>query len=370
CVKVGLSSADGTCAAPSAPASSAPPATTAVSVSVSVSTPAPSVSVSVSTEQCQPSTIVQTVTEQNNVTVPVTEYKTQTQTQYSTINQTQTVPTTVYETHEQTTTVYKTEESTSTAVRTEEQTQTQTQTQTLPPVTEEVTQKTTIEQPTTVLSSVTEVKSVQQPPVTQSVTEQVTTSVVKPTTVSQAPVTETKVSSAQQPSATPSGTGNCPRDLPGMDSYLKPRLIIPVNSESPDTAYGTQYNAYVGKGNSTIFSFDVPQSYKGKQCELIFTYPTQSQLETSFVSESGKGGIDFKQLKNAADEKTTFNNQPAVAKDFGEKGVSTGNAYSITTGDCAVGQTISYELTATGDYSSSWFQDWNPCPIGLWVVAN
>jgi hypothetical protein len=372
CVKVGLSSADGTCAAPSAPASSAPPATTAVSVSVSVSTPAPSVSVSVSTQQCQPSTIVKTVTEQNNVTVPVTEYKTQyqTQTQYSTINQTQTVPTTIYKTHEQITTVYKTEEITSTAVRTEEQTEIQTQTQTLSPVTEEVTQKTTIEQPTTILSSVTEIKSVQQPPVTQSVTEQVTTSIVKPTTVSQAPVTETKVSSVQRPSATPSGTGNCPRDLPGMDSYLKPRLIIPVNSESPDTAYGTQYNAYVGNGNSTIFSFDVPQSYAGKQCELIFTYPTQSQLETSFVSESGNGGIDFKLLKNAADEKTTFNNQPAVAKDFGEKGVSTGNAYSITTGDCAVGQTISYELTATGDYLSSWFQDWNPCPIGLWVVAN
>jgi hypothetical protein len=146
CVKVGLSSADGTCAAPSsAPASSAPPVTTAVSVSVS--TAAPSVSVSVSTEQCQPSTVVKTVTEQNNVTVPVTEYKTQyqtqtlehtdtayqtetkqipttiyqTQTQYSTINETQTVSTTVYKTHEETTTVYKTEEITSTAVRTEEQ---------------------------------------------------------------------------------------------------------------------------------------------------------------------------------------------------------------------------------------------------------
>ncbi|CAD0090906.1 unnamed protein product [Aureobasidium vineae] len=434
CVKVGLSSADGTCAAPSsapassapassapassapassapapssapassapassapassapassapassAPASSAPPATTAVSVSVSV--PAPSVLTSVSTEQCQPSTVVKTVTETQQAPtvyktqehtdfqtetkqIPTTIY--QTQTQYSTINETKTVPTTIYQTHEETTTVLKTEE------------QTQTQTATAPPVTEEVTQKTTIEQPTTVEQPttiqqsvtetksiqqppVTETKSVQQPPVTQSVTEQVTTSVAKPTT-SQAPS-----SSAQQPSATPSGSGKCPRDLPGMDSYLKPRLIVPVNGNSPDKAYGTQYNAYVGNGNSTIFSFDIPQSYEGKQCEVIFTFPTQSQLETSFVSESGNGGIDFKQLKNAADEKTTFNNQPAVGKDFGEKGVSTGNAYSITTGDCAVGQTISYELTATGDYQASWFQDWNPCPIGLWVVAN
>ncbi|KAH0124413.1 hypothetical protein KCU67_g17729, partial [Aureobasidium melanogenum] len=181
-------------------------------------------------------------------------------------------------------------------------------------------------------------------------------------------VTQT-VSSSQQPSATPSGTGNCPRDLPNMDSYLKPRLIVPVNSNQPQTAYGTQYNAYVGQGNSTIFTFDVPQSYQGKQCEVIFTYPTQSQLETSFVESKGNGGIDFKQLKNAADESVTFANQPAVAKDFGEKGVSTGNAYTITTGDCAVGS-ISYELTATGDYETSWFQDWNPCPIGLWVVAN
>ena len=155
-----------------------------------------------------------------------------------------------------------------------------------------------------------------------------------------------------------------------MDSYLKPRLIIPVDSNNPDTAYGTQYNAYIGNGNSTIFDFDIPQSYEGKQCELVFTFPTQSQLETSFVSESGNGGVEFKQLKEAADEKTTFNNQPGVAKNFGEKGVSTGNAYSITTGDCAVGQTISYELTATGDKTIEFFQDYNPCPIGLWVIAN
>ena len=322
CVKVSLSSADGTCAAPSsAPASSAPPATTAVSVSTA--TQAPSLSVSVSTEQCQASTIVKTVTQQNNVTV------------------------------------------------------------TLPPVTEQVIQKTTVEQPTTIEQPttvqqlpVTETKSVQQPPVTEFVTEQVTTSVAKPTTVeqlttvSQVPVTETKVSSVQQPSATPSGTGNCPRDLPNMDSYLKPRLIIPVDSNNPDTAYGTQYNAYIGNGNSTIFDFDIPQSYKGKQCELVFTFPTQSQLETSFVSESGNGGVEFKQLKEAADEKTTFNTQPGVTKNFGEKGVSTGNAYSITTGDCAVGQTISYELTATGDKTIEFFQDYNPCPIGLWVIAN
>ncbi|THV86094.1 hypothetical protein D6D29_01815 [Aureobasidium pullulans] len=311
CVKVSLSSADGTCAAPSsAPASSAPPATTAVSVSTA--TQAPSLSVSVSTEQCQPSTVVKTVTQQNNVTV------------------------------------------------------------TLPPVTEQVIQKTTVEQPTTIEQPTT----VQQLPVTEFVTEQVTTSVAKPTTVeqlttvSQVPVTETKVFSVQQPSATPSGTGNCPRDLPNMDSYLKPRLIIPVDSNNPDTAYGTQYNAYIGNGNSTIFDFDIPQSYKGKQCELVFTFPTQSQLETSFVSESGNGGVEFKQLKEAADEKTTFNTQPGVTKNFGEKGVSTGNAYSITTGDCAVGQTISYELTATGDKTIEFFQDYNPCPIGLWVIAN
>ncbi|KEQ80536.1 hypothetical protein M438DRAFT_281317 [Aureobasidium pullulans EXF-150] len=151
---------------------------------------------------------------------------------------------------------------------------------------------------------------------------------------------------------------------------LSPRLIIPVDSNNPDTAYGTQYNAYIGNGNSTIFDFDIPQSYKGKQCELVFTFPTQSQLETSFVSESGNGGVEFKQLKEAADEKTTFNTQPGVTKNFGEKGVSTGNAYSITTGDCAVGQTISYELTATGDKTIEFFQDYNPCPIGLWVIAN
>lgn len=371
CVEVNLNSSNGSCAAPSsAPASSpAAPATP---------------SVSVSTASCEASTVVKTVTQQNNVTVPVTHYRTVPVTNY------QTVPTTIYHTQEETTTLLKTEELTTTAVRTEEQTTTairteeQTTTQQAPPVTEEVTQKTTVQKPTTVEQPTTVVQttSVQQPPVTEEVTQK--TTIEQPTTIQQPPVTETtsfqqppvtqtdKVTTTASSSASPSASSGsgCPLDLPSTDSYLKPRLIIPVNQNQPDKAYGTQYNAYVGSGNSTIFSFDIPQSYSGKTCDVVFSFPKQSQLETSFVSESGNGGIDFKMLKDAADKSTTFNNQPGVAQDFGVKDVSTGNAYKITSGECKVGQTVSYELTATGDREIALFQDYNPCANGLWIIAN
>jgi hypothetical protein len=39
----------------------------------------------------------------------------------------------------------------------------------------------------------------------------------------------------------------------------------------------------------------------------------------------------------------------------------------ITSGDCAAGQTVSYEICGNGDFSLDHFQDYNPSPIGLYV---
>ena len=123
-----------------------------------------------------------------------------------------------------------------------------------------------------------------------------------------------------------------------MDSYLKPRLIVPVNSNQPDTAYGTQYNAYVGNGNSTIFSFDIPSSYKGMTCSVIFLFPKLTDLQTSSYTFSGSGSISFDQLSGAATQQTTYDSCPSVQSNMGTVSPQPGNSYVVASQSCAAGQ--------------------------------
>ena len=68
-----------------------------------------------------------------------------------------------------------------------------------------------------------------------------------------------------------------------------PHLIVPINSTAPNKAYGTGYNSTASGTVSSIFNFDIPQSYAGKTCSLEFLFPTQDQLETSAYEFSGPG---------------------------------------------------------------------------------
>ena len=175
------------------------------------------------------------------------------------------------------------------------------------------------------------------------------------------------MSSAMPPPMPPPmpSSSACPADLNG--NYQYPHLIVPVNSASPDQAYGTQYNGKVGGGICSIFNFDIPSSYSGKTCTLVFLFPMQKDLQTSSYTTSGSGMVDISMLKSAANQQTTYNNQPMKASDLWSGSFAPGNSYTISSGDCAAGQTVSYEICASGDYMLEYFQDYNPSPIGLYV---
>ncbi|GAB7355894.1 hypothetical protein MBLNU459_g6542t1 [Dothideomycetes sp. NU459] len=180
--------------------------------------------------------------------------------------------------------------------------------------------------------------------------------------MSSAPATKTAPSSA-------SGSGTtCATSLTG--AYQTPHAIIPINKESPDTAYGTQYNAYISSANSTIFNFDIPASYSGKQCTVLFLFPEQSQLETSSFTQSGSGGLTFSLLSSAANQKTCYSNAPSVSKQLDSiASVAPGNSYVVSTYACAAGTTQSIEVSSTGGYGLEFFEDWNPSPIGLFMTS-
>lgn len=180
-------------------------------------------------------------------------------------------------------------------------------------------------------------------------------------------------SSAPQPSGSSSGGGNggsgnsCPTNLNGQ--YTTPHLIIPVDSSSPDTAPGTSYNGTISSSKTTLYNFDIPQSYESKTCSLVFLFPKQEDLETSAFTFSGDGKIDFAKLKSPAQQSTSYNNIPAVEQDYGVTTVSPGNSYTISTFSCPAGQSVGYEMKNAGSTYLDFFEDYNPSPLGLYITT-
>ena len=172
------------------------------------------------------------------------------------------------------------------------------------------------------------------------------------------------------PSATATGTAtgtSCPADLAG--TYEFPYLIIPVDSTTPKTAKGTSYNGIVSPTVSSIFNFDIPASYAGKACSLVFLFPTQGKLVTSSYDLSGTGALNATQLTGPASSSTSYSTTPAVKSALGTTSIAPGNSYVIATQACAAGQTIAYELSATDTLALNYFQNMGAPAIGLYITV-
>ncbi|OKL63341.1 hypothetical protein UA08_01156 [Talaromyces atroroseus] len=218
---------------------------------------------------------------------------------------------------------------------------------------------------TSVETSTTLTSSTPVPETSSSVVESstpLTSSTPVPETTSSTTPTSTKTATPTS-SATTCGTSLV------SGSYEYPHLIIPIDSSSPNTAAGTQYNGEISSTVSTIFDFDIPASDSGKTCSLVFLFPEQQDLETSSFTFSGDGKIDFAELSSPATQSTTYNNAPSVAQDYGVFTVAPGNSYVISTFDCPAGDRVAYELKNAGSTNLTYFEDWNPSPIGLFITV-
>ncbi|TKA75187.1 hypothetical protein B0A55_05174 [Friedmanniomyces simplex] len=173
--------------------------------------------------------------------------------------------------------------------------------------------------------------------------------------------------SSPSPSAS---NGSCATSLSGEHQY--PHLIIPVNSETPNTAYGTQYNGVINPTVSSIFNFDVPADYSGKTCSLVFLFPEQAALKTSAYTFNAQGGMSVNELSSPATQQTTYATVPAVVNaTVGTIGsLKAGGSYVVASQECAAGQTVSYEFESTGGLDIKYFQNADPsAPIGVYITA-
>ncbi|KAL9127546.1 MAG: hypothetical protein Q9175_007709 [Cornicularia normoerica] len=178
----------------------------------------------------------------------------------------------------------------------------------------------------------------------------------------------TKTSILPAASASGASASGCPASLSGTHEF--PHLIVHVDKNSPTTAGGTSYNGTFSSTISSIFNFDIPESDSGKTCSLVFLLPTQGELATSAFSLSGNGGFDVALLKSPATEQTSYSTIPAVESDLGgPTSVTPGNEYVIASSSCATGQTVSYEVSATGSLTLDYFQDSSAAAIGFYITV-
>ena len=192
---------------------------------------------------------------------------------------------------------------------------------------------------------------------------------VTPAPADPAPTTLiTKTSVLPAASASGVSPSGCPASLSGAHEF--PHLIVPIDKDTPITAGGTSYNGTFSSTVSSIFNFDIPETDSGKMCSLVFLLPTQDELSSSAFTLSGSGGLDVAQLKSVATEQTSYSTIPAVQTDLGgPTSVLPGNEYVIASGPCAAGQTMSYEISATGSLVLNYFQDSSASAIGFYMTV-
>merc|ERR1712113_954907 len=187
-----------------------------------------------------------------------------------------------------------------------------------------------------------------------------------------------KTATATQPSGTDSGNGGdggnggngkaCATTL-NEGSYETPHLIVPVNKDSPDESYGTSYFGQVNSTTSSIFNFDIPYSYEGKTCSVVFLFPKKEDLETANYDYSGSGSMSCDKLESAATEQTTYNSVPKVSSHLNDLELESGNSYVVSTGSCEAGQKVSCQLSSEGGMALNFYEDWNPSPLGLFMTV-
>lgn len=138
--------------------------------------------------------------------------------------------------------------------------------------------------------------------------------------------------------------------------------MVRIDSAKPDTPHGTGFNGTVNSTLATTFNFDIPQSYSGKTCSLIFLFPRKEELQTTSFSFSGDGRVAFGKLSQTVTTSTTENNVPSVSQGLGTLTLSPGHSYLVSTFSCPAGQAVAFEMKNAGSTDFEFFEDWNPSP--------
>ncbi|KAK3647662.1 hypothetical protein LTR56_007891 [Elasticomyces elasticus] len=212
---------------------------------------------------------------------------------------------------------------------------------------------------------------------TESVTSTVTkhaSSTVTPTTVTSTSCSTLTVSPSSSVASSssavppPPAKPSCPANLIGTN-FEFPHLIVALDRVHQSMQLGNSLNGYASPNVSSLFNFEIPASDAGKMCTLKFILPAEGTMETSSYELSGSGHFNFAALKGSANKDMTYGSAPAVKKYMKSIAMVPGNAYTIDEFKCPAGEQVAFSMSSTGSASLIYFQDFNPCPVGLYITV-
>ncbi|KAF1987079.1 hypothetical protein K402DRAFT_420709 [Aulographum hederae CBS 113979] len=181
------------------------------------------------------------------------------------------------------------------------------------------------------------------------------------------------------PGIAPTHVNKVPRHgCPGYlyEPFIFPTGIYPVSQCEPDKCFGPSYSPMVSPGDMcTIFNLEIPEKYAHSICTLKFFFPEQWQLDTSSFSFEGMGNFDFHGYTGYnAQPGVTWNSRPPNGPpeyDPPPANVVPGGVYTLHSGSCLVKKGMGAlkvgGVLCSSDTNVTWFQDYNPCPIGIFI---
>lgn len=151
--------------------------------------------------------------------------------------------------------------------------------------------------------------------------------------------------------AVPEHHVGCPPNLDG--AYAAPYNLTYLHGDlkthSIKSIERAQYFPILARDAASLFQFGIPGNFAGKQCSLIFTWPTKDKLQTSSFTTSGSGDLVFSSFEDKKVLGTIKNAQP-------------GHNSVIATYECPKVPSVAIVGQTTGDLYLSYFQDYNPEP--------
>jgi hypothetical protein len=190
------------------------------------------------------------------------------------------------------------------------------------------------------------------------------TSVVQSTVTIPAPTMASPTAPASAPASTPSAPAATACSKPNVNGQYGCPEQCPLDLskgpfEFPHLLQINGQNGYFGEVNATAktdFTFDIPASLAGKTCNAYFAIPNKSMLVTSdFSLTSAPGG----EVHFSCAGKPAASFAPAA-----------GMSELVYSAPCPAGQAVTFEMTADNGVDFRWFQDYNACAIGLYVVPS
>lgn len=214
--------------------------------------------------------------------------------------------------------------------------------------------------------------------VSQDTTAEATT-----TSAATSPPTTATSTSASSSSASSTYTPPC---LTLTDNFQYPHLIVDWNMTTGTGSSSSLYQPTISDDSMAVYNFDIPASYLNMTCDLIWALPNQNQLTYSSYQEhiipapTEQSGANVPPndltaflLSAPAGLNMTTATFPAIV---GQGPIDVFLAHGSTTissGPCAAGETVGYAMWIAYpgyNYSLTYFQDYSPCAIGLFIQAH